>query len=109
MELFMPSKEDWEAMQKNISIIVGQIQSFAEILNDSSISGEHFPEYMSIDVAAKYLRCPVGRIKSMVYKQKILSTYHIDLTTTVYISKKEMDELRLRVITFKEVQQLRRK
>lgn len=109
MEIYLPTKEEWQQIQNNLATMVKQIELFSETIKNIHASGEYFPEYMTLDIAAKYLRCPIGRIKSMVYKQKILSTHHIDLTTTVYIARKDMDELRLRVKTFKEMELLKAK
>lgn len=105
----MPSKQEWETLQRNISAIAEGVQQFNNLLKKGSLSGEHFPEYMDVQVAARYLKCPVSRIRHMIYVQKILQIYHIDLTTTVYISKKEMDDLRFNVAAIKEIERKKRK
>lgn len=105
----MPSKEEWETMQKNISDMAENLQQFKSMFEKNNISGEHFPEYMTLDIAAKYLRCGLGRIKSMVYKQKILPTHHIDFTSTVYVSRTEMNELKDRVLALRTIEKLKSK
>ena|ERR1700722_16228940 len=109
MEIYMPSKEEWEKMQKYLGRIAEQMDMIEEKLCNIQTNGEHFPEYMTLDIAAKYLRCPIGRIKSMVYKQRILQTHHIDLTTTVYVFKKEMDELKYRIMAIRKIEKTKSK
>jgi len=93
----MPSKDEWESIKRNLSEITVIMQQFKDQFKKGGLSGEHFPEFMDIEIAAKYLKCPVSRIRHMVYVQRILKIHHIDLTRTVYISKKEMNDLPLKV------------
>lgn len=109
MEMYMPSKEEWEAMQRNIAGMADSLQQYKELLKKSNLTGEHFPEYMDISVAARYLKCPVSRIRHMVYVQKLLKIHHIDLTRTVYVAKKEMDDLRFRVAAIREIERKKNK
>ena len=105
----MPSKEEWDLVKGNISTMAEAMQQFKELLKAVNLPGEHFPEYMTIDIAAKYLRCGLGRVKSMIYKQKLLPTHHIDLTNTVYVSKKDLDELRYTVIALRGIEKIKMK
>jgi hypothetical protein len=109
MEIYMPSKEEWELIKGNISTMAEAMQQFKELLEKNNLHSEHFPEYMTIDIAAKYLRCGLGRVKSMIYKQKLLPTHHIDLTTTVYVSKKDIDELKYTVIAMRGIEKIKMK
>jgi hypothetical protein len=109
MELYMPSREEWESMQKKLVLISEQMNTIVGELNNGQANSEHFPEYMTLNIAAEYLRCGIGRIKSMVYKQKLLPTHHIDLTSTVYVSKTEMDDLKYRVMAMQKMEQRKSK
>jgi hypothetical protein len=101
MEVYMPSKEEWQQMQNDLTAMVKQVAEVAGLLSKGQAADEHFPEFMDIPVAAKYLKCPVSRIKNMIYKQKLLLVHHIDLTTTVYVAKKDIDELKYRVLAIR--------
>lgn len=104
MDIYIPSKTEWEAIQKNISEISEGMHTFKELLKKGSIGVEHFPDFMDIPTAAQYLKCPVSRIKSMIYTQKLLPIHHIDLTTTVYVSRKEINDLPFRVKALQRMQ-----
>jgi hypothetical protein len=108
MDLYMPSKAEWEQISKSISDITKALCNFNNLLNSGKLASEHFPEYMDIKIAAKYLKCPVSRIRHMIYIQKILKIYHIDLTTTVFVSKEEMDDLRFKIAALREIEQNKR-
>ena len=100
----MPSKDEWDQVKKNMSDMADGMLQFKELLKKGNLSDEHFPEYMDIQIAAKYLKCPVSRIRNMIYVQKVLKIFHIDLSTTVYVSKKEIDDLRFRVAAIREME-----
>lgn len=99
MDIYLPTKESWISMEESIANLTTQLKAILEIASNK----EHFPDYMTIEVASKYLHCPKNRIKGMIYKQKILETYHIELNSTVYVSKKEIDDLRFRAIAMRKM------
>lgn len=97
----MPSKEEWENMSETVLSIMKQMAIMLEKLEGLQSLQEHFPENMTIKLAAKYMGCNISKIKSMIYKQKLLKPFQIDFTTTVYVSKKDLDGLRFRMEAIK--------
>ena len=90
----LPSKEEWEQTVETLSKLTRMMCHLTVIIENLQGSREHFPDSMTIKIAARYMGCPIGRIKNMIYKQGLLKTFHIDLTSAVYVSKEELDRLK---------------